>query len=158
LALNKPRGRLKRALSLPVVMDRHGLGWMLGSRFIIIEHEGRRSGRIYRTPVEVVAHHIEPLSWTVVAAWGDPPQWFANLQHRDARAVVVAGRRYDAPVQQIVDADEANDLLVAYAFGHPLVARLLFRVLSWPAPRQPGAFRQIAESVPLIRFTARSQA
>jgi deazaflavin-dependent oxidoreductase (nitroreductase family) len=109
-ALPPPRGVLKKVLSLPVVLERHGLGRILGNRFIIIEHVGRSSGRVYRTPVEVVAHDSDgEQSWTVVAAWDAHPDWLANIEHRDARAVIVAGRRHEHPTQQRLDPVTASD-------------------------------------------------
>ncbi|MBX7159753.1 MAG: nitroreductase family deazaflavin-dependent oxidoreductase [Acidimicrobiia bacterium] len=127
---------------------------MLGNRFIIIEHEGRKSGRPYRTAVEVVAHDPTAGSWTVAAAWGERPDWFANLEHRDARAVVVAGHRYESPGQQRLDPTTACDVLTAYVCAHPLAARVLFRVLRWPDPRRPGALRQVTSHLPMLTFTA----
>jgi deazaflavin-dependent oxidoreductase (nitroreductase family) len=157
-ALPPPRGVLKKVLSLPVVLERHGLGRILGNRFIIIEHVGRSSGRVYRTPVEVVAHDSDgEQSWTVVAAWDAHPDWLANIEHRDARAVIVAGRRHEHPTQQRLDPVTACDVLAAYVCRYPLVARALFRVLHWPDPRRPGAFREITATVPMVRFRAEAR-
>ena len=105
IATRPPRGRLKRVLRVPVVLQRRGLGWIFGQRILIIEHRGRRTGKQYRTPVEVVAHDGAVASWTVVAAWGGRPEWFANIQANAASAVFVAGHRYDAPAQHLVDHD-----------------------------------------------------
>lgn len=143
---------MKKLLHLPVVLQRHGFGRLLGSRVLIIEHTGRRTGRCYQTPVEVVAHESHPTSWTVVAAWGGRPSWLANIEAAAAPAVMVAGRRYDAPVQQRLDPDEACDVLTAYVCAHPFAARLLCRALGWPDQRTPGALRRITRTVPLFRF------
>lgn len=150
VATRAPRGLVKKLLHLPVVLQRHGFGRLLGSRVLIIEHTGRRTGRCYQTPVEVVAHESHPTSWTVVAAWGGRPSWLATIEAAAAPAVMVAGRRYDAPVQQRLDPDEACDVLTAYVCAHPFAARLLCRALGWPDQRTPGALRRITRTVPLF--------
>jgi len=39
-----------------VLLYRIGLGRIFGHRFLVITNRGRTSGRIYRTPVEVVRY------------------------------------------------------------------------------------------------------
>jgi len=152
IAATPPSGRLKALLHLPVALNRRGLGRLFGQRLLIIEHQGRRTGRRYETPVEVVAHDRIP-SWTVTAAWGGRPQWLTNIEATGATAVTVAGRRYPAPTQRRLEPDEAYDVLVAYVCSHPFAARGLFRVLAWPDPRTPGALRRVSQTTTLINFT-----
>jgi hypothetical protein len=66
-----PTGALRLAFRLPVYLYRLGLGRLLGHRFLLLTHRGRRSGRVYQTALEVVRY--EPSSREVVAAsgWGE---------------------------------------------------------------------------------------
>ena len=52
----KPTGAFKAVLRAPVWLYRWRLGSLLGERFLLITHFGRKSGRAYRTPVEAVEH------------------------------------------------------------------------------------------------------
>lgn len=147
-----PAGVLKRLLHLPVALDERGWGRLLGQRFIIIDHVGRRSGRPYRTPVEVVARDPKGPAWTVIAAWRERPDWLANIEARPASAVTVAGRRHEAPRQRRLDVDESLDVLAAYAVAHPLALRGLAAVFGWPDLRRPGGLRALAEEYALLEF------
>ena len=153
IAATPPTGRLKRLLHVPVALSRRGYGRFFGQRLLIIEHQGRRTGRRYQTAVEVVAHDDDVPSWTVTAAWGGRPQWLANIEATGATAVTVAGRRYPAPTQRRLEPDEAYDVLVGYVCGHPFAARALFRALAWPDPRAPGALRHVSRTTTLMNFT-----
>jgi hypothetical protein len=43
-----------RLLAVPAYVYECNAGWLLGHRFLRLTHEGRRSGRVYRTMLEVV--------------------------------------------------------------------------------------------------------
>lgn len=45
-----PRGVLKVLLGLPLLLTDLGLGRLLGNRFVVVTHLGRRSGRVYPRP------------------------------------------------------------------------------------------------------------
>ena len=47
--ISKPGGALRFALRLPVHLYHAGLGWLLDHRFMLLTHQGRKSGRTYET-------------------------------------------------------------------------------------------------------------
>ncbi|HET9152482.1 MAG TPA: hypothetical protein VFN85_00025 [Solirubrobacterales bacterium] len=52
----RPRAPFSRwALRQPVRLYDLGAGRLLGHRFLLLTHRGRRSGRLYRTMLEIVA-------------------------------------------------------------------------------------------------------
>ena len=55
----------RRMARLPSRLYDWRLGWLLGHRFLRLTHVGRRSGRRYRTVLEVVGH-AEPGEVVVV--------------------------------------------------------------------------------------------
>lgn len=65
-----PHGMLRSLLSLPIYLYRAHLGFLLGHRFLVLVHEGRRSGRRHETPLEVVRYDRSTQEATVVAGWG----------------------------------------------------------------------------------------
>jgi deazaflavin-dependent oxidoreductase (nitroreductase family) len=141
-------------LRLPVLIDRAGLGRFLGHRFIIVEHEGRRTGRVHRTPLEVIAHDRNNDELMVIAAWRRRPDWLVNIEARPARAVRVAGRRHVQPRQRLLTPDERLDVLAAYGVAHPRALRLLFRAFRWGDPRTPGVLRQLAADHVIVAFAS----
>lgn len=152
--LKRPHGLTAVLLRAPLALDRIGLGRVLGQRFLILTHVGRKTGRVFRTPLEVVdARRGE--SWTVVAGWGNPPSWYLNVVAAPPPSVRVAGRTYVRPGREVLSADEAATVLHDYASRYPRAARVLCRVLAWPPP-SAESFRLVAQHVPLVRFRVRS--
>ena len=45
----KPTGVLKWGYNLPIALYRVRLGWLLGHRFLLLTHQGRKTGRILQT-------------------------------------------------------------------------------------------------------------
>ena len=56
LASKPPRGLLRFLLRLPIWLYQLHLGFLLGHRFLLLTHTGRRSGLLRRTVVEVVSY------------------------------------------------------------------------------------------------------
>jgi len=153
-----PSGWQNRAFALPLKLNELGLGRLLGNRFITIAHQGRRSGRTYESVVEVVGYDPDIPEWTMIAAWREHSDWVANLQHRSALSVTVAGRTYDHPGPRRLDVDEALDVLAAYSAAHPLALRAIFRFVGFVDPRRPGGLREVAETTPMFAFSAKAPA
>lgn len=113
--------RLLRARWLvraPVGLYRARLGFAFGSRLIMLEHTGRKSGARRHVVLEVV-DHSRPGTYVVVSGFGDRAQWFRNVR-ADPRVRVYAGsRRPAAATARLLSAEEAAGALTAYATRHP---------------------------------------
>jgi hypothetical protein len=65
----RPSGLRRTAFRIPILLYRARLGGLLGHRFVLIHHTGRRTGLPRQVVVEVVTR--EPESGAVVVASGD---------------------------------------------------------------------------------------
>jgi deazaflavin-dependent oxidoreductase (nitroreductase family) len=74
---------LGRALRMPGGLDRKGTRWMLQvlspATVIVLVHRGRKSGRLYRTPVEVLVDDPERGELVVSPMWGRNTDWYRNV-------------------------------------------------------------------------------
>jgi hypothetical protein len=52
----RPRGLVRIAVRLPILLYWLGLGWLLGHRFLLLTHRGRVSGQVRHTVLEVIRH------------------------------------------------------------------------------------------------------
>ena len=75
----RPHGLLWAAFRLPVALYRLRLGWVLGHRFLMLTHHGRRTGNVRRTALEVVRYDPRTRECVVVAAWGEHADWVRNI-------------------------------------------------------------------------------
>ncbi len=123
------------------------LGRLLGRRFVLLEHTGRRSGLPRETVLEVVRH--DDASLDVAAAWGRGSDWFRNLEADSAVHVSTGPRRRVAGTAAVQSSDEATAVFAGYARAHPRAARALAAALGLPL----GDPTAMAASVPLVRIT-----
>ena len=75
-----PRTRMQRALfRAPIWLYRVGLGGLLGSRFVLLTHTGRRSGLARQVVLEVVGRHQASGGYLIASGYGGRSQWFRNI-------------------------------------------------------------------------------
>jgi deazaflavin-dependent oxidoreductase (nitroreductase family) len=91
-------------------------GWLPG--FGIVEHEGRRSGRVYRTPVNVFGTRD---GYVIALTYGPDADWIKNVLAAGGCFLHVRGQRVRLTAPRIVhDADRRSA---------PLVVRQVLAVL-----------------------------
>lgn len=74
----------------------------------LIEHQGRRSGTVYRTPVSMfrTADGV-----AILLAYGDDRDWVRNLQAAGGGRATMSGKTFAVADPRIVPTAEAKELL-----------------------------------------------
>jgi deazaflavin-dependent oxidoreductase (nitroreductase family) len=112
---------LNRAFFNPIQLT---YAWLLPP-WVVIRHRGRRSGRLYETPVNAYKHGDR---LAVVVLYGENSDWVKNVLAGGAE-VVRAGRTYELVDVRLVDPRDAADVaplarMIGRASGKLLVGRL----------------------------------
>lgn len=153
-----PGGLLRLLLGLPKFLYRARLGFLLGHRFLLLVHEGRRTGRRHETPLEVIRYDAARREAVVAAGWGRKTQWLHNVEAGLAREVWIGRDRY-VPSVRTLDPEEAAGLLTWYEDHSGLpksaVRKVLSRLLGWAYDGTPEALRRAADQLPLLGFSPR---
>jgi deazaflavin-dependent oxidoreductase (nitroreductase family) len=97
----------------PLVLYRAGLGAVFGSRMLLLEHTGRRSGQTRRVVLEVV-WRTGPGRYVVASGFGERAQWFRNITAEPRVRVSVAGRRSVPARARLLDPAEGGEVLAHY--------------------------------------------
>lgn len=108
----------RRAVRSPIWLYQHGLGWIFGSRVLMLEHVGRSSGQPRFVCLEVVSRPA-PDRIIVVSGFGRKAQWYRNLLAQPHCSVSIGRRRSVAAVARFMTAEESADALGAYQREHP---------------------------------------
>jgi deazaflavin-dependent oxidoreductase (nitroreductase family) len=110
--------RVRWLVRAPVALYRARLGFLFGSRLLMLEHTGRITGTRRYVVLEVIDR---PRSGTYVVAsgFGDRSQWFRNVRASPAVRVWVGGRRPAPATARLLSRGEATVVLAAYAARHP---------------------------------------
>lgn len=149
------RGVKRAVLRLPVWLYRARMGWLLGGRFLLLTHTGRKTGLLRHTVVEVIRHDRQSDTYFVVAAWGERSDRLRNVRKTPRVQVTVGRRRLTCTATPLTPEETARELR-AYMSRHRVAARVLvrlFALLGLPAERDPEALARTMVVV-AIRPTA----
>jgi deazaflavin-dependent oxidoreductase (nitroreductase family) len=151
----RPGPILRRVLRTPALLYDCDAGWLLGHRFLRLTHAGRRSGRRYRTVLEVIGTGSAPGEVIVMAGFGPSSDWYRNLQAHPAIEVAIAQQRFQ-PAHRVLSEREAVAVLADYErrnrWVSPLVRRMLSWLVGWNYDGTDEARRRLAHELPLLAF------
>lgn len=146
---------LKWALRQPVRLYDIGAGRLFGHRFLLLTHRGRRSGRRYRTMLEVVRWDAERGEATVMSGFGDRSNWLLNIRDGGAWEIQIATRRFRPVVRELGPA-EAVDVIADYErrsrLLSPVIRLILSRLAGFRYDGTPEQRRRLVEVLPLVAF------
>jgi len=147
-----PSKALRFGLRLPIWLYRAHLGWLLGNRFLMLTHTGRKSGLARQTVIEVVQHDKDMDTYYVVSGWGEKSDWYQNIAKNPSVTIHAGGRTFQSKAE-FIPIGRAVDHLKAYAHAHPTAFNelsLLF--LGERMKADSDAPQRIAEKMPMVAF------
>ena len=147
---HKPSGWLKWVLRVPVYLYRARLGFLFGTRFLMIEHRGRHSGCHYRTVVEVAGRRSG--EWICASGTGSRSDWYRNLRQGGLLAVWVGSRKRWASVR-FLEAREAAGVMGDYEHEHPRTAARLRQIMGVSYDGTVEGRIEMMEKVPMVAFS-----
>jgi len=144
---------LKLVLRAPVGLYDVGAGRLFGHRFLLLTHRGRRSGRLYRTMLEVVQWDGGQREALVMSGFGPRSSWLLNVLAGGAEEIRIGGSRFRPEVRRL-EPGEAAVAMEAYERRNrllaPLVRAILSRLAGFRYDGSPAARRRLVEALPLI--------
>lgn len=151
--VDRPPGKILRfGLRLPIWLYRLHLGWLLGDRFLMLTHWGRKSGRPHETVIEVVQQDKETDTYYVVSGWGEKSDWYQNVRKSPHIVIHVGGRTFQA-IAEFIPLEKAVKILETYARAHSLAFHELSGLfLGKRMKTSSDAPRQLAEKMPMVAF------
>src|ERR1700722_18611684 len=98
--------RFNRHVTNPI--QRLWAGW--GPSFALIEHDGRKSGKAYRTPVSAFSATVNGKPGiAVLLTYGPDRDWLKNLKAADGGHMRRHGKTFGITNPQVVTRDEAAE-------------------------------------------------
>lgn len=110
--------RSRRLVRAPIWIYKARAGAVLGSRLLMLEHIGRKSGARRYVVLEVLDHPA-PDRYVVAAGFGDNAQWFRNVRANPRVRVYAGSRAPAAATARVLTQDEADKTLAGYINRHP---------------------------------------
>jgi deazaflavin-dependent oxidoreductase (nitroreductase family) len=149
----KPTGLFKWILHVPVYLFKLGLGFLMGDRFVLLTHEGRKSGRTYQTPLEVVQHDEVSGEYIVSSGTGPNADWYRNIAAKPATRIQVRNESW-VPTQRLLDYTEAASRFKRYEQEHPKTAFRLLQSMGNSYDGTDEGRREMMADMPMVAFSA----
>jgi deazaflavin-dependent oxidoreductase (nitroreductase family) len=151
-----PRTWWQRAIArAPIRLYRLGLGGLLGGRFVLLEHRGRRSGLPRQVVLEVVDGDPRSGEVLIASGYGSRAQWFRNIRTHPRVGFRIGERRFTGVAEPLEPA-ESGRRLAAYALRRPRSAALLMRTIGHDVDGTPDAYERLGadaeHGIPLVRL------
>ncbi len=144
-----PTGLSRFLFRLPIWLYRAKLGWLLGGRFLLLKHIGRKSGLPRQAVLEIVRHDKKNDTYIVCAGFGPKTQWYQNLVKRPEATIQVGRRKLEVVAERLSPA-EGGEEMVSYAQRHPTAASNV-HLLGYSVDGSEEDYRALGE---LLRYVA----
>jgi deazaflavin-dependent oxidoreductase (nitroreductase family) len=151
----KPTGLFKWFLHAPTWIYRARLGFVMGKRFLMIEHRGRKSAKLYRTMLEVAGRNAERNEWIVTSGTGPKADWYRNVEAGGVEAVWLGSKRHRAGVR-FLDPTEAAEVMNRYEQQHPNTAAKLMASTGVFYDGTDEGRVEMMKQIPMVAFSFES--
>ena len=152
LGLRRQPGRVALVLMrMPQPLYHHGWGRFLGHTFLLITHQGRRTGKRRETVAMALTYDPQTREVVVCSVWGPNSEWMRNLRAQPALEIQIGRERY-LPEQHFLSEDEAVAVATEFRARHPWRLRLFAAILGWGDLSTETAVRELVRGRPFVRF------
>ena len=152
--IHPPRGLFRWLARLPIWLYHSRLGWLLGDRFLLLTHTGRKSGLPRKVVLEVVHHDKDAHTYFVAVGFGENSDWYRNIM-KTPEVTIQSGRRQLAACAERLPPEEAEHILMDYARLHPVAIREIARVLGYRVDGTQADYAALGRIIPIIALRLR---
>jgi deazaflavin-dependent oxidoreductase (nitroreductase family) len=122
---------------------------MLGHRFVLLIHIGRKSDLPRQTVLEVVRYDKATGACIVASGWGIKSDWYHNIMANPKIAIQVRNQRSAAIAERLSPEAAAQELL-DYAHRHPQALRELVRFMGYRLDGTADDVRALGQMIPMF--------
>lgn len=144
-----PRGLVRLAFRLPIWLYRMKLGRLLGRRFLLLEHTGRKSGKTRQTVLEVVRYDKANETYVVAVGFGTRSDWYQNILANPLVTIDSGGHRTQAIAEPLTP-EAAEEEFVVYSRRYPGLMKELTRVIGYRLDGTEADIRALGRILPMM--------
>jgi deazaflavin-dependent oxidoreductase (nitroreductase family) len=149
--VQSPRGLVRLAWRAPIWFYRLGLGGLLGGRFLLLNHVGRKTGQPRQAVLEVVQYDQERGAYTVASGFGEQSDWYQNVMSHPEVTIQVGRKRMTARAERLQLA-EATEVMLDYNRRNPKILRTLAGILGYRTDGSEADVRYLSGVIPILMF------
>lgn len=152
--LSPPTGLSRILFRLPIWLFRLGLGGLLGKRFVLVNHIGRKSSKLRQAVLEVVDYDKGSQRIIVAAGFGEKTAWYQNLLQKPETTIQLAWKKMDVVAEQLTS-KQSGDFMLSYAKAHPPEARVLAKFMGYEVDGSDEDWYALGEDLLMVTLTPR---
>jgi deazaflavin-dependent oxidoreductase (nitroreductase family) len=145
------KGFLRIFFRAPILFFRLGLGPLLKNRYFLLTHRGRRSGRVYKTVLDVYGRGPDGELY-VSSGWGSGSDWYRNITSGGALKVRV-GREVFTPSVRVLDGEETIERHRLFRENHLQRARFSDLVTGFKPSGSEPVELELARHRPILELS-----
>ena len=115
-------------MRMPRPLYHRGWGWMLDHTFLLIAHQGRKTGKRRETVAMALTYDPDTREAVVFSAWGPNTEWIRNLRAHPALQIQI-GRESYVPSSDSSPKTRASLWRREFRRRHPWRTRLFAAIL-----------------------------
>ena len=147
-----PRGLKALPWRMPILIYRLGLGSLMGKKFLLLQHTGRKSGEQRQAVLEIIQINLETGEYYVVSGFGLRSQWYQNIIHNPAAVIQVENKKMTAIAKQL-NPEEASQVILDYSQKYPKNLKNLEAMLGYEIEHTPEGYLAFGREIPVICFS-----
>jgi len=123
-----PTGWRKHLWRAPIFLYRIGLGPLMGKKFLLLNHIGRKSGKLRQAVVEIDRYDPEADIYITASGFGKKSDWYRNLQKTPETTVQVGNKKLRVRAE-LLSPQQSGEEMARYAQDHPKAAMGLSKIM-----------------------------
>ena len=148
-----PRGLKAIPWRLPSLLYHLGLGGLLGKRFLLLNHVGRKTGQHRQAVLEIIQSYPDDTRYLVASGFGRSSHWYRNIRQSPNVSIQVSRKKINVIAQELTP-QSAGQVMVEYAEKNPGAIKTLAHLIGYDIEHSPAGYRIFGESIPVIQFTS----
>lgn len=138
-----PSGFQRLLWRAPVWLYRLHLGFLLGKRFLLLTHTGRKSGLPRQAVLEIDDYDEATRTYLVASGFGRKSDWYQNIC-KTPEVMIQVGNKKMRAIAEPLSPEASAKAMVKYAREHPKAARNLAKVLGFAVDGSEEGYRSLA--------------
>lgn len=146
-----PRGLKAIPWRLPIWIYRLGLGGLMGKRFLLLSHQGRRTGLQRQTVLEIIQSKPAKGEYFVVSGFGTRSHWYKNIKENPSIIIQVGKKVMQATAEQLSPEDASHQML-EYTQKYPGNLKALAKLIGYELEHTKEGYLAFGRDIPVFRF------
>jgi deazaflavin-dependent oxidoreductase (nitroreductase family) len=123
-----PTGWRKHLWRAPIHLYKIGLGPVMGKKFLLLNHIGRKSGQVRQAVLEIDRYDPETNTYIVASGFGRKSDWYRNLQ-KTPDVTIQLGRKKLKARAELLTPEQSGEEMARYAQAHRKAALNLIKLI-----------------------------